>query len=42
VILVVYWYAWAKNNFKGPKAAAEEDLRRIEADFAAAAKGHGD
>ncbi len=39
VILVVYWYAWAKKNFTGPKAAAEADLRRIEAEFAAAAKG---
>jgi amino acid transporter len=39
VILVVYWFAWAKKNFHGPKAAAEADLRRIEAEFAAAAKG---
>ncbi len=39
VILVVYWFAWARKNFKGPKAAAEADLRRIEAEFAAAAKG---
>jgi amino acid transporter len=42
VILVVYWFAWAKNNFKGPKAADEAELRRIEADMAAAAKGKGD
>jgi len=42
VILVVYWFAWAKNNFKGPKAADEGELRRIEAEMAAAAKGKGD
>ena len=39
VILVVYWFAWARKNFTGPKAAAEADLRRIEAEFASAAKG---
>jgi amino acid transporter len=39
VILVVYWFAWARKNFTGPKAAAEADLRRIEAEFATAAKG---
>ena len=39
VILVVYWFAWARKNFTGPKAAAEADLRRIEAEFTAAAKG---
>ena len=39
VILTVYWFAWARKNFTGPKAAAEADLRRIEAEFAAAAKG---
>ncbi len=39
VILIVYWFAWARTHFTGPKAAAEADLRRIEAEFAAAAKG---
>jgi amino acid transporter len=39
LILIVYWFAWARKNFKGPKAAAEADLRRIEAEFASAAKG---
>ncbi len=39
VILVVYWFAWARKNFTGPKAAAEADLRRIEAEFTTAAKG---
>jgi len=39
VILLVYWFAWARTHFTGPKAAAEADLRRIEAEFTAAAKG---
>ncbi len=38
-ILVVYWYAYARTHFTGPKVADEADLRRIEADLAAAAKG---
>jgi amino acid transporter len=38
-ILVVYWYAYARSHFTGPKVADEADLRRIEADLAAAAKG---
>jgi amino acid transporter len=42
LILVVYWFGYARTHFTGPKAAAEEDLRRIEAEFAAAAKGRGD
>ncbi|HSO11500.1 MAG TPA: amino acid permease [Anaerolineales bacterium] len=41
-ILVVYWFAWAKKNFIGPKAADEAELRRIEAEMAAAAGGKGD
>jgi len=41
-ILVVYWFAWAKKNFTGPKAADEAHLRQIEAEMAAAAKGKGD
>jgi len=39
VILVVYWFAWARTHFTGPKAAAEADLRRIEAEYTTAAKG---
>ena len=39
VILIVYWFAWAKKNFTGPKAADEAHLRKIEADMAAVAKG---
>ncbi|CAG0995172.1 hypothetical protein ANAEL_02540 [Anaerolineales bacterium] len=42
VILAIYWFGYAKANFKGPKAADEAELRRIEADMAAAAKGKGD
>ena len=42
LILVVYWFAWARKNFTGPKKASEEELRKIEADLAAAAKGSGD
>ena len=41
-ILVVYWFAYAKNHFKGPKAADEAELRRIEALLAEAAHGKGD
>jgi amino acid transporter len=42
VILLVYWFGYARNHFTGPKAADEAELRRIEADLAAAAKGKGD
>jgi amino acid transporter len=42
IILVVYWFGYAKKNFTGPKAADEAELRRIEAEMAAAAKGKGD
>jgi amino acid transporter len=36
VFMVLYWQLDAKNRFKGPKPTAEDDLRRIEADMAAA------
>lgn len=42
VILVVYWFAYAKSHFKGPKAADEAELRRIEALLTEAAHGKGD
>lgn len=42
IILLIAWFGYAKNNFKGPKAADEAELRRIEAEMAAAAKGQGD
>jgi amino acid transporter len=42
VLLVVYWFAWAKKNFTGPKAADETELRRIEQELVMAAKGKGD
>jgi amino acid transporter len=42
VVLLVYWFAYAKSHFKGPKAADEAELRRIEGQLAAAAHGKGD
>jgi amino acid transporter len=42
VILVVYWFGYAKTHFTGPKAADESELRRIEAELLVAAKGKGD
>ncbi len=39
VLLAIYWFAYERKNFKGPVKASEEDLRKIEAQFAAAAKG---
>ncbi|MBP7691496.1 MAG: amino acid permease [Anaerolineales bacterium] len=42
VFMLVYWQLDAKRRFKGPKASAEADLRRIEAEMAAAAKGAQD
>jgi hypothetical protein len=40
--MVIYWQVDAKKRFTGPKPTAEEDLRKIEADMAAAAKGGGE
>jgi amino acid transporter len=42
VVLAVYWFAYARTHFTGPKAADEAELRRIEGELAAAAKGQGD
>ncbi len=42
VLLLVYWFGWSRKHFTGPKKASEEELRKIEADLAAAAKGSGD
>lgn len=42
VLLAVYWFAYERNRFKGPTKADEAELRKIEADMAAAAKGKGD
>jgi amino acid transporter len=42
LLLVVYWFGYSRTHFTGPKKATEETLRRIEAELAAAAKGHGD
>ncbi|MEK7783810.1 MAG: amino acid permease [Chloroflexota bacterium] len=41
VFMVIYWQLDAKKRFAGPTKAAEEELRRIEADMAAAAKAGG-
>lgn len=42
VFMVLYWQLDAKNRFAGPKQTAEEELRKVEADMAAAVKGIGD
>ncbi len=39
VLLLIYWFAYEGSRFKGPQKATEEELRRIEADLAAMAKG---
>jgi amino acid transporter len=38
IILLVYWQAYAKNHFAGPKEHSEEELRNIEQKLAA--EGH--
>ncbi len=38
-ILVVYWVAYANKNFTGPRKASEEEMKNIEAELAARAKG---
>ncbi len=42
VFMVLYWQLDAKKRFTGPKKTAEEELRRIEAEMAAAAKAGDD
>ena len=42
VFMFGYWQLDAKRRFTGPKPSAEEELRRIEAQMAAAAKGAQD
>jgi len=39
VFMFVYWQVGVKQRFSGPKATAEAELRRIEADLAAAGAG---
>ena len=42
VLLVVYWFGYAKSHFTGPKKASEEELRRIERELTEAVKAaHG-
>jgi amino acid transporter len=40
ILLVIYWFAYEKNHFKGPQKASEEELVRIEKMMAE--KAHGD
>lgn len=42
VFMFGYWQLDAKRRFTGPRPSAEEELRRIEAELAAAAKGAQD
>ena len=42
VFMVLYWQLDAKKRFKGPTTADETELRRIEGELLAAAKGKGD
>jgi hypothetical protein len=42
LFMVFYWNVDVKKRFTGPKPTAEAELRKIEADMAAAAKGTGD
>ena len=42
ILLVLYWQLYEKKIFTGPKKASEEDLKRLEAEMAAKAKGKGD
>lgn len=42
LILAVAWFGSARGTFTGPKAADEKELRRIEAEMAAAAKAGDD
>jgi amino acid transporter len=41
ILLVVYWFAYARSHFTGPKVADEAELRRIEKELADATKGGG-
>ena len=38
-VLAIYWFGYAKANFKGPQKADEAELRKIELALADAAKG---
>jgi hypothetical protein len=39
ILLAIYWFGWERNRFQGPTKAEEAELRRIEAEMAARAKG---
>lgn len=40
LFMLIYWQVDAKHRFKGPSPTDEAELRKIEADLAAAAHGH--
>jgi amino acid transporter len=42
VLLAIYWFGYERHRFQGPTKAEEAELRRIEAEMAAAAKGGDD
>ena len=42
IILIIHWFGYAKKNFSGLKKSSEAELRRIEAELAAAAKSGDD
>jgi amino acid transporter len=42
VLLLIYWFGYARSHFKGPQKASEEDLRRIEEELDRLAHAHGD
>jgi amino acid transporter len=39
ILLAIYWFGYERTHFKGPQKAEEAELRRIEAELAALAKG---
>jgi len=39
VLLFIYWQLYEKHHFTGPKKATEEELKKIEAEMSAKAKG---
>jgi L-asparagine transporter-like permease len=41
IFLILYWQLYAKRHFRGPKATAEEELRRIEKEMSANAAASG-
>jgi amino acid transporter len=42
IVLVIYWYGYANKHFTGPRKGSEEEMKKIESELAAKAKGHAD